>query len=1113
MNLSRHPAAVFTLRAVVGAGVSLACLLVCAGSAMAAPDVTMVSAGGFHTCVVTSGGGADCWGQDDEGELGDGVTGGENDATTPVAVTGLSSGVAAVSTEWDDSCALTTNGSVECWGDNADGQLGDGTTTDSATPVEVSGLTSGVTAIASGYSFACALTSAGGVECWGSNTDGQLGDGTTTDSTTPVAVSGLSSGVIAIATGEGHACALTSVGGVECWGYNNDGQLGNETTANSSTPVQVSGLSSGVTAIATGWWHTCALTSAGGVECWGDNAEGQLGDGTTTDNTTPVAVTGLTSGVTTIAAGAAHTCALSTAGGVECWGYNSEGQLGDGTNTDSPTPVDVSGLSSGISALSAGVLHTCALTTAGGVECWGYGVDGELGNATTTSSLTAVDVSWLQHQTISWSEQGPYTYGDGPVLLDASASSGLPVSYSVGSGPCSLSGSTLTLTGPGVCQLGVIQAGDSDFAAALSEGQDITIAASAQSISWSQQGPYAYDDGPVWLQASASSGLPVSYTVERGPCSVSGTSLTLTGTGSCVVDANQAGDSIYPAAPTVSQTITVSQATQTIGWPQQGPYAYGDGPVGLDALASSQLKVSYTLQSGPCSLSGSLLTFTAVGSCVLDASQAGDSNYTAAQDVSQTITMNQAGQTIEWSQQGPYAYSNGPVALAAWASSGLPVSYTLQSGPCSLSGSSLTLNGPGPCVVDAGQAGNSNYTVAQDVSQTITINQAAQTIEWSQQGPYIDGNGPVALEASASSGLPVSYTVHSGLCGVSGSSLTLTGPGTCVIDASQAGDSDYTAAEDVSQTITADETQTISWPQQGPYAYGNRPVVLHASASAGLSPSYAVRSGPCSVSGSWLTFTGPGACVIDANQPPDSYFDLPSPTVSQTITVDRATPSLTWPTPAAITFGTPLSSAQLDAKATGVGGVPLAGTFTYKPALGRVLNADGNQTLRVTFAPSDSGDYRSARATVPISVKKAPSRLAAAPVTADAISVNLERPDTRRPLSGQTISLKAGSQTLCTAVTDSSGTASCTSAAAITTAVLDGGYSVHYAGTSNYLASTAKASATSLGQSLVSRAAHHVAGHKRVPLKNELRRLGRRQLLEKLRALRRRRTPAVSQPR
>jgi alpha-tubulin suppressor-like RCC1 family protein len=160
----------------------------------------------------------------------------------------VSAATVALSVGSSHTCAVTTSGGLKCWGENSHGQLGDGTTTDSSTPVAVSGLGSGVAVVSVGSSHSCVLTTAGAVKCWGENSDGRLGDGTTTDRSTPVSVSGLTVGVVAVSVGSFHACALTKAGGVKCWGRNSDGRLGDETTTDRNRPVEASGLSSSVTA-------------------------------------------------------------------------------------------------------------------------------------------------------------------------------------------------------------------------------------------------------------------------------------------------------------------------------------------------------------------------------------------------------------------------------------------------------------------------------------------------------------------------------------------------------------------------------------------------------------------------------------------------------------------------------------------------------------------------------------------------------------------------------------------------------------------------------------------------------------------------------------------------
>jgi alpha-tubulin suppressor-like RCC1 family protein len=377
------------------AGLVLAVLLSASGAATstsATTTATAVAVGADHTCALTSVGGVKCWGDNYHGGLGDGTA---TDRYTPVDVSGLRRGVQAIATGDYFSCALTEVGGVKCWGFNRFGQLGDGTTRDRHTPVAVSGLDSGVAAIAAGSAHACALTSAGAVRCWGYNGLGALGDGTTTSRRTPVDVTGLSSGVTGITAGLDYTCALTSPGGVECWGDNSFGKLGDGTTTDRYTPVDVVGLTSGAAAVSASdaRGHTCALTTTGGVECWGNNTFGELGDGTAKSRYTPVGVPGLASGAVAVSAGGFYTCAVTSAEGVACWGDNSDGALGDGTTTDRSTSADVSRLT-GVAAVAAGLSHTCAVTSSGGVRCWGNNAFGELGDGTASDRLSPSKVGF-----------------------------------------------------------------------------------------------------------------------------------------------------------------------------------------------------------------------------------------------------------------------------------------------------------------------------------------------------------------------------------------------------------------------------------------------------------------------------------------------------------------------------------------------------------------------------------------------------------------------------------------------------------------------------------------------------------------------------------------------
>ncbi|MEA2551181.1 MAG: hypothetical protein QOE25_950, partial [Actinomycetota bacterium] len=333
---------------------------------------TKIAAGGLVSCAVTTAGAAECWGR------GRGLGAGEHpDSAVPIPVSGLSSGVSDIAAGWLGGCAVVFGG-VKCWGANGYGELGDGTTTESSVPVDVSGHTTGVAAVSMGGSNACALTTAGGVKCWGLNNYGQAGNGTLGNAYTPVDVSGLSSGVQKISAGSWTSCALTNTGGVKCWGFASEDPSG----LRSTVPADVTGLTSGALDVSTFGMSGCAVTGGGAVQCWGSNP-GTYGP--FTGGWDPVTVTGLSSGAIAVSVGADVSCALRADGGVECWGQNSAGQLGDGTTTSTVTPVQTLDLAHATS-VSTGARHTCALSSDVGAACWGDDYSGELGNGTTVSS-------------------------------------------------------------------------------------------------------------------------------------------------------------------------------------------------------------------------------------------------------------------------------------------------------------------------------------------------------------------------------------------------------------------------------------------------------------------------------------------------------------------------------------------------------------------------------------------------------------------------------------------------------------------------------------------------------------------------------------------------------
>jgi alpha-tubulin suppressor-like RCC1 family protein len=356
------------------------------------PAVSL-AVGGASSFAVDAMGNVRAWGFDGFGELGDGTAVFSHPLPIASSVVGQ---VTRIGTGDDHACAVTAAGALECWGYNADGELGDGTTVSPRlTPVQP--FASGVARVAGGANHTCAVKADGSVVCTGLNSFGQLGNGTTTNSST--FVQALAAGTAdQVAAGGIHTCARGVTGVVYCWGANANGQLGIGGAGGPIASPNNVGTLRGVAEIRTGANHTCARKFDGTVWCWGSNAFGQIGDGTTIDRASPIQVSGIF-GAVQIATGQFHSCAALQDGSVQCWGDDAAGEVGDGsggTNNMPLTPVPVRNLASAVVeiATQAASAHTCARLDSGVVQCWGFNQEGQIGDGTLANAFVATTVAF-----------------------------------------------------------------------------------------------------------------------------------------------------------------------------------------------------------------------------------------------------------------------------------------------------------------------------------------------------------------------------------------------------------------------------------------------------------------------------------------------------------------------------------------------------------------------------------------------------------------------------------------------------------------------------------------------------------------------------------------------
>ena len=799
-------------------------------------------------------------------------------------------GFTKVTAGTDFTCAVKSDATVWCWGLNSSGQLGDGTTTNRNRPVQVLGLT-GVTDVDNQSDFACALKSDATVWCWGNGGFGQLGRGSTANSSTPVQVTGLS-GVTQISTGYGHVCAVLSDGTVRCWGWNVNHMLGNGTTTSSSIPISVSGITT-ATQIQAGAWNTCVLLADQTITCWGSGSQmrGSGGSGSGSLKTSPTGI----SGVTMLSnAHGQHICTKLSDQSVKCWGYNDHGQVGDNSQVDRNTPVVIAGLT-GVIGMSSANHTTCAVKSDNSPWCWGWGGWGQLGTGNSADQFIPTAVPGVG--SVSQISAG-YVHSCA-VLTDSTIKCWGRNQYgALGNGLNSNTNSAVAVMAPAVT---------------LGTPSSITVTATAST---------AKSLDVSWAAVSGAS----SYTVKLYNAAGTSTLATKTGVASAstTIDATTYGsfanNTAYQVSVTaigdgganynnsvesakVSGTTNLVAATPTISsQPAAVTRTYGQSAtMSVTASVSDGGTLSYQWLKGGVSVSGGTSSSLVISS--LELSDAGSFSVivinTLANALSTAVTSNSASLNVGKASQSTLTVSStsgiygSSISLTSSGGSGAGAITFAVTSPgsagCSITGSTtLNATSPGTCTVTATKATSTNYLVASSAATTITFarqQQSSLAVSTTSGDLY---TGVIVSVLGGSGSGTVSSSVSSGTanCSLTSGVVSARAVGSCTLTVTKDGDTFYQP-----ETSTFTLTFSRALPTQGSLTSpttGTAGSGINLSFSGGSGTgaiSYTIASAGsagCSISNGVLTAATAGKCIVTITRADDDVYASQSTNVEFT---------------------------------------------------------------------------------------------------------------------------------------------------------------------------------------------------------------------------------------
>jgi hypothetical protein len=516
----------------------------------------------------------------------------------------------------------------------------------------------------------------------------------------------------------------------------------------------------------------------------------------------------------------------------------------------------------GTGSISNGVASLTTSTLSAGTDAIlaSYGGDTNFGPSSSGLNIGVAPVA----PTIVFTVPN-HTFGDAPFTVAATSNSSGAFSYSVISGPATISGSTVTLTGIGTVVLQVIQSASGNYTVG---SQTATFAVNSATPTITFVVPnHTFGDAPFIVSASSNSGGAFTYSVLSGSATILGSTVTLTGAGTVVLQGSQVAFGNYSAG---SQTASfmVSVGSPTIIF-IVGNHTYGDAPFGVSANSNSAGQFTYSVVSGPATISGSTVTLTGVGTVVLQASQAANGSYSAGSKTA-SFVVSAGSPTITFSVPN-HTYGDPPFTVVATSNSTGVFTYSVISGPATVSGSTVTLTGAGTVVLQVTQAANGNFTSGSQTA-TFAVSAASPTIIFAVPN-HTFGDAPFPVLATSNSLGTITYSVVSGPATIAGSTVTLTGVGTVTLLASQAANGGYGAGSQTATFSVTKESQTITFVgPTSPMNFGSTAVTLTATASSGLPVLFSVVSGPATVSGNLLTLTAAGTVVIAADQGGNSNY-------------------------------------------------------------------------------------------------------------------------------------------------------------------------------------------------------------------------------------------------